>query len=937
VNPFKSLIPRFAIRAFTIAVFLAVIAQAALEVVVPPNASPREVYGASRLRAALADPAIRVPPDARVVVGIDRQRFASADSEAFYLGRAGNQWLVQGSDASGVLYGCLELARLAQAAHTLPERVERTDKPAFKIRGANLFWMKWGNYNWPVTAENFPWFFDRALMTRYLDELAENRYNTIYFWNGHPFPYFLKLSRYPEARMLSDAELDKNIDYMKWFTAEADKRGLWTVFHFYNIHVPPPFAKAHEAEGVRVENAAATPLLVAYTRYAISEFVNNYPSVGLMLTAGEALRVKPEEFVRDAIIAGIKDTGKHPPLIVRQWTIDPYRYRDIIKPNYDNLFTMMKHNTEMIVSPYPDPRHKTWISFGQSHLVNVHENSDLKPFRWGSPLFIQQMTSVWKQMGASGFHLYPATSWLWPAALDRAPLSTIDRDRIWIQAFGRYGWQPDRPAAEEESFWKQTLAARFGSPQAGEAIYNYYVRTGPIMPGLQNIVNIYNMNFHPTAVSQEATLNGILHSDRWEGVGDHLARPIDDFTLRQYEQRFGKLSDTARRSPPLSVKESLRPHGDAIDPVKLADLFTGMAEQSLAGLEHAQPEAARERAEYARFINDNRCVLLLARFYRAKLEAALEKGRYDATGDTAHYAAMLVRLDESLAEYRKLDETATAAYSLATDLGDWYQWKTVRESFEQEAAFYHEQLALRDRGAEVVYLGLDGPMNDATDAFHWTLESFRTRAGWSAQSYGLGATPFVRARLVVVYDTHSAAFAKYAPELKAWVRSGGKLLIFDPLARASRNALLEGIEFTADASFRGATDFAFTEAAHPLTEGLPATTVSLEPTALATSVREISPEWTELAYTVLPNRGSRQFYNGRATFGPRWTSLMDTARVPVLLVRNYDRGSVVLAQLGAPSIASKPTMTGDGIEEAPAFIRAFTRNLIGWAGGGPAH
>jgi hypothetical protein len=399
--------------------------------------------------------------------------------------------------------------------------------------------------------------------------------------------------------------------------------------------------------------------------------------------------------------------------------------------------------------------------------VNVHENSDLKPFRWGSPVFIQQMVRIWKEWGVSGFHLYPMTSWLWPAALDRAPLSTIDRDRIWIEAFGRYGWQPDRPAGEEERHWKQRLASQFGSAQAGEAVYNYYVRTGPILPGLQNLVNVYNMNFHPTAVSQEATLNGILRSDRWEGAGDPLARPLDDLTLELYEKRYSKLSETARRSPPLSVKEFLKPHGDAIEPLRLADLFVAMAEQSLAELESAR-RFAQEPDEYARFLTDNRCVLALARFYRAKMEAAIEKGRYDSTGDTAHYQAMLRKLDDSLRHYRELDDTATAAYRLATDLGEWYQWKTVRGSFEQEAAFYHEQLALRDRGAELVYLGLDGPMSNATNAFHWTLEAFRTRAGWSAQSYALGAHPFARARLVVAYDLN-----KLDGELKTWVRQGG--------------------------------------------------------------------------------------------------------------------------------------------------------------------
>jgi hypothetical protein len=275
---------------------------------------------------------------------------------------------VIGSDPSGVLYGCMELARQSAAAKTLPERLDMTDKPAFAMRGTNLSWMKRGDYDWAVVPQEFPWFFDRALMTLYLDELADNRYNAILFWNGHPFPYFLRLEKYPEARVLSEADLKRNIEYLKWFTAEADRRGLWTVFHFYNIHVSPNFAKAHQNEGVKLQNSASTPLLQAYMRYCVSEFARSYPSVGLMLTAGEALSVKAEEYVRDTIIAGLKDTGLKPPLIVRQWTIDPYRYRDIIRPNYDNLYTMMKHNTEMLVSPHPDPRNKTWISYGQHHI-----------------------------------------------------------------------------------------------------------------------------------------------------------------------------------------------------------------------------------------------------------------------------------------------------------------------------------------------------------------------------------------------------------------------------------------------------------------------------------------------------------------------------------------------------------------------------------------
>jgi hypothetical protein len=925
------------------------IAVGAVPVKVDPAATPRERYGASQLEAALESPGVRLPSSGRILAGVRRSplfssysglpNFSAADSEAFHLGRAGKDWLVVGSDPSGVLYGCLELANRTLAAKALPEEIDVTDRPALRIRGTNLFWMKRGDYNFPVVPKEFPWFFDRALMTRYLDELARNRYNTIFFWNGHPFPYFLRLAKYPEARMLNNVELERNIQYLKWFTGEADKRGLWTVFHFYNIHVSPNFAKAHFNEGVREENPASTPLLAAYMRYCVSEFVSSYPSVGLMLTAGEALHIRAEEYVRDVIVAGIKDTGKKPPLIVRQWWIDPERYRDIIRPSYDNLFTMMKHNTEMIVSPHPDPRHATWLSYGQSHIVNLHELGDVKPFRWGSPVWIQEMVSIWKGMGIAGFHLYPMTSWMWPEALDRTepPLSVIDRDRIWIEAFGRYGWQPERPAADEEAFWKQRLAERFGHAEAGKAIYDYYVKTGPILPGIQNIINIYNMNYHPTAVSQEATLNGILHSDRWEGVGDYLARPLDEFTLRRYEQRYAKLPREAREQPPLSVKQFLAPHAQALEPLALADLFAVLAEESLAGLETAKTYVTRESDEYARFISDNRCILRFARFYRAKIEAAIEKGQFDSSDDPAHYERMLAKLDESVSEYRAFAKLATPAYRQATDLGDWYRWDSVAGSFEQEAAFYHEQNSVAARGAELVYLGLNGPMNNAANAFHWLVEHYRTEAGLSAQSYRFSDSPLRRAKLAIVYDLHSSQYQHSAAALSDWVQRGGRMLIWDATAGAPTDPLLDGIQFSTDTSHRRPSEFAFDAGDHVLLRGLGSGKYGVDAVcSSAANIGNSTASWTELAYTVVPSVSSRQFYSGEEPFGPRWVSLMDPARLPLALIRKYGKGEVVFAQLGSCNIPARPSAPSGLLDAAPLYLRLLARNLISWAGEAPA-
>ncbi|MCX6621602.1 MAG: hypothetical protein NTY38_11110 [Acidobacteria bacterium] len=877
-------------------------------IVAEANLTPREKYGLERLRDALL-----AIPGARVTV---RKEPRLGRAESFRLTGSAGAWLVEGADPSGVLYGCLELGRRITAPGGPPPKLNLTDGPAFKIRGTNLFWMKWGDngYNWPVTRDNFPWFYDRVLMERYLDELVANGYNTIYFWNGHPFPFFLKLPRYPEARMLGEEELRRNMEHMKWFTEAADRRGIWTVLHFYNLHVSPSFAKAHEREGITVENRAATPLLSAYMRYVVSEFVSSYPSVGILITAGEALAAGKEEYVRDVIIAGIKDSGRKPPLIVRQWTISPERYRDIIKPHYDNLFTMMKHNTEMIVSPYPDPRNRTWISYGQSHVINVHLNTDIVPYRWGSAPFIQQMVQQWKKMGASGLHLYPLVCWLWPATMDRVepPLSTVERDRIWIEAFGRYVWNPDRPADEEQAYWQRKLTQRFGSVAAGQAIYRYYVLTGPILPTLQNVTNCFNMGWYPISVSREASLNAILHSDRWEGVGDYLARPLDDVTLDLYRKKYGKLGEAARQKPPLSVKEFVEQQVagtqvDSIAPPKLSALLVEMAADALAAVQAAAGSAGREQQEYARFLNDARCILHTAKFYDAKFGAAIEKGLYDNSGRREHLDGMLRKLAVSVKEYAALEQLATPSYKQASDIGEWYQWSDMRKAFEEESAYYREQAALGARGADVVWLGLDGPMSDASSTFHWLLEQCRKTAGLTGQSYAFGDNPFLRAKLVIVSDLFSPGYRRFRPQLEAWVRRGGKLVIWDPLARAGAGPIA-GLSGT-DVRFDSQTSF-------------------------LTSMRKASRDWSELAYSVLPNRSGGQFANGRETFGPRWTSVAAPARVPLILVRRYAAGTVVIAQIGHHETPPRPELNPDSTAEVPPHLRQFVRNAVAW---GAAH
>ena len=789
-----------------------------ITIVLSPRATPRVVYGGERLKDALTragatvsviiQPA--VPTQRAILVGFgpDDALLKAVPAktplttpkgpEAFLISSdPGKERIaIWGGDDSGALYGCLELAERIRRDGKLPKQINLIDGPKLRLRGTNLFWMKQGNYDWDVTPENFPWFFDRSLMSRYLDTLVENRFNSIYFWNGHPFSYFLQLPKYPEAQSLSNQELQRNIEYFRWFTAEADKRGIWVIFHFYNIHVSKSFAEAHKAEGVHIANEEATPLLASYTRYAISEFIRNYPSVGLLVCAGEALDVKKEEWVRDVIIPGVKDAGKEPPIIVREWTIDRDRFKEIVVPAYQNLYTMMKHNVEMIVSPHPDPRNEAWTKLGRYHIVNLHEVADVKPLRWGSPPFLQETVQHWREMGIAGTHAYPMVSWGWPYTEDKTEprLLTLDRDWIWIEAIGRYCWNPDRDEGKEQGYWIGKLQEKFGTREAAEHLLAFYETTGPVLPGLQNLMSIFNMNWDPTIVAREQVLDAMLNSDRQNGLDNPLSRPLDRLTLARYAAKFGGSTEELGKQPPMSVKryvasfasnsgEEARRH--LVTPPQLLEVFQAAAAEGVTHAREAARTATSNKDEAARFVGDAEILQEITGFYRDKIAAAISKGRYDSEHHPEDLEAMMVSLEKSVSDYRRFTEKAGSQYHQATDMTRYLNWDITIKAFDGELAFYRNEIERQKAGqADVLFLGVNGPFADLTNAFHWAVVDAAKMRGMTTSSYLIAPGVIDRARLIVIYSLADPFVEANRARLQSWVERGGRLLIWDEQARA---------------------------------------------------------------------------------------------------------------------------------------------------------
>ena len=248
-------------------------------------------------------------------------------------------------------------------------------------------------YEYPYTSELFPFFYDKAFWTEYLDSLAGKRMNMLCLWNGHPFASLVKLPEFPYALEVSENQFARNVAMYRYIAAEADKRGIRLVQMFYNILLSQPFAARH---GLDTQLAIPTPIAADYTRKSITEFVHQYPSVGLYVCLGEAMLDVDTQvaWCTQVILPGVKDgmraagLTEEPPLIIRAHATDLRVVMPAALKVYGNLFTEAKFNGESLTTWEPrgpgQEIHLALSRFGSTHVVNVHILANLEPFRYGA-------------------------------------------------------------------------------------------------------------------------------------------------------------------------------------------------------------------------------------------------------------------------------------------------------------------------------------------------------------------------------------------------------------------------------------------------------------------------------------------------------------------------------------------------------------------------
>ncbi len=694
-----------------------------VNIAVSKKASNREQYAKEYLEKKLTTLGYTVSKKkADKTITLSNQN--SGPAEGYTIATDKKGIMVTGNDATGVIYGCVELAERIKQAGSLVKFVATesqqtiTEAPQMVMRGTCIGLQKTvylpghAVYEYPYTPENFPWFYDKAEWVKYLDMLVENKMNSLYLWNGHPFASLVKLKDYPFALEVDEETFKKNVDMFSFLTHEADKRGIWVIQMFYNIILSKPFAE-HYGLKTQDRHRPITPLISDYTRKSIAAFIENYPNVGLLVCLGEAMATIEDDVVwmKETIIPGIKDglaaSGRKdiPPVVLRSHDTDgPLVLRESL-PLYPNIYTMSKYTGESLTTYEPGgpwgETHQQLAAAAPVHIDNVHILANLEPWRWSSPSFtLKTVQAMHRAHHSKGLHLYPQASyWDWPYTADKLPdgqrLKQLDRDWMWYQAWGRYAWSDQRGTLvnnglpiTERTYWEKELADYYGIDTiAAGHLLNAYDEAGEIAPKLLR-------RFGITEGNRQTLLLGMT-----------MGELVNPYKYTIYPGFYESCGPEGEKLIEYIEKEYKgQPHKGEL-PLDIVDQCVNHGDIALVEMGAAAAKPTRHADEYQRVWNDILCYATFAKAFQLKVRAAAEVLRYKWTKDISHLEAALIWLEQSLSIWydlsRMTDEWYLYANSMQTaqrripvggDGGKMKTWSELAVVYQEEVDAFKENI-----------------------------------------------------------------------------------------------------------------------------------------------------------------------------------------------------------------------------------------------------
>lgn len=441
-------------------------------------------------------------------------------------------WVISGSDDRGLMYGLLDIAQRigwsTDAKSPMSEVKEITEKPDVSERAVSIYTMN--RAYWESR------FYDEAYWARYLDMLAQNRFNALVVIFGYenggflapPYPYFFDTESFPDVRMvgITPQEQQRNLEAFNKLIGMAHDRGIrFTVGiwdHIYRGGVQGGgIPGTRDAPNQPVEGlvwGVNADNLISYNKAALARFVKLVPDLDAIqfrmhnesgLQKGEQLSFWSDVFRM------MKETAPHLRLDLRAKELP----QPVIQSALDigiNFRIATKYWMEQMGMPYHPTRtnpEKSDIRHSYAYLLRYPQQYKMhwrlwnggttRILLWGSPEYVRRFVESTHLYDGDGFEVNePLATKMEAQPHDAKPFELLNPgyryydwefERYWhfFQVFGRIGYNPDT----SPEIWNREFERRFGR-KVGPLVEKALHQANWILPRI--ITSSYPYSLFPT-------------------------------------------------------------------------------------------------------------------------------------------------------------------------------------------------------------------------------------------------------------------------------------------------------------------------------------------------------------------------------------------------------------------------------------------------------
>ena len=585
-------------------------------------------------------------------------------------------WVISGFDDVGLMYGLLDVARQIgwsnDKENPLSEVREITEKPDVAQRAISFYTMN--RAYWESR------FYDETYWEKYLNLLAENRFNSMVVIFGYEnggflapcYPYFFDVENYPDVKMvgITLAEQQKNLDAFNRLIQMAHERGIrftagiWD--HIYRGGVQgggiPGTKDAPDKPvpglvwGVNREN------LISYTKTALAKFVKTFPELdAIQFRMHNESGLKNEEQVGfwSDVFRMMKESApnlqldlraKELPDAVVQSAIDNGIKFRITTKYWMEQMGMPFHPTQINTEKSPR-RHSYADMLRYPQVYKMHwrlwNGGTARVLLWGDPEYVRRFVESTLLYDGDGYEVNePLATKMLAQPHDAKPFDLLNPqyryydyefERYWhfFQVFGRIGYNP----GTTPDLWKKEFEIRFGK-NAAHFIESALHEASWVLPRI--VASVYPYNAFPMT-------RGWAEKQRLGNLENYAKNTGSDL------QQFASFDDEAKLH--IEGGETAR---------ILPSMNSRWFEQTSSGINQFISEAENAggnstNKEYISTITDLKILSGLALFHSRRIPAAVSYRIFERTKDVS-------ALDEAIKYERNAIEAWRQIVNAAGDV-----------------------------------------------------------------------------------------------------------------------------------------------------------------------------------------------------------------------------------------------------------------------------